>query len=282
MKKSVKILIVVLCLIILGLATFIIVDKVINKHSDVNTIIIENSNEISNNSSNITDETKTFNNNENNNTTNTNVVNKSGNENNTEDGTNEKDRNNKSVASAEDIRVVADYDYVSSTSGYMKVIAYDLNSNVVWTYKTETDENFYSIYKLDWFHTDRAYVLLGNRIIVLNALNGKVLNTCEFSKNYVDILATSVNTEKGYYYVIVRNYYETDGKDTVYKIDNNGSIAGKSDIVGNYGTNTIYEIFAQGVSIDTMNIDSSEKILTCMLYIDEVGYEKKEFDIDFK
>ena len=48
MKKSVKILIIVLCLIILGLVTFIVVDKFIIKESNVNTIVTENSTETSN------------------------------------------------------------------------------------------------------------------------------------------------------------------------------------------------------------------------------------------
>ena len=38
MKKSVKILIIVLCLIIIGLVTFIIVEKIANKNIRLNTI----------------------------------------------------------------------------------------------------------------------------------------------------------------------------------------------------------------------------------------------------
>ena len=363
MKKSVKILIVVLCLIIVGLVTFIVVDKLINKkvetqNNDESNVVnaISNSNDDNNTTSvnetnfkssdfygdwnndedtqltvnsdgtfqadhytasstiygdytingdkiefvckkddstynkkwsgqiskdtsgkytlkvNLYDQERTL----------YKVRNNTGNE---EQYNN--DKSNKAIESAEDIRIVADYDYVSSTSGYMKITAFDLDSNVVWTYKTETIEGFEYLYRLDWYHTNRAYITKEKGITVLDALNGSVIGNCEFSKinendTYQEVLATSVNTEKGYYYALVRHFYDATGKDIVYKIDNSGNIVGSGDIIDDYGTQTVYEIFSQGASITEMHIDSSEKVLTCTIGSEEGGSEEKIFDINFE
>lgn len=297
MKKSGKILIVVLCLIILGLATFIVVDKLILTKKYDKSI-----NEESNTSQNATNNVESNVNNQiaNNegNRTETSGNNKIGNKASAEeakidDSANTSNKGNKTIKSVEDIDdIVADYNHVSRTSGYMKVTAFDLNSNVIWTYKTETIEGHDWDYKLEWFHTDRAYVIVYDHVIVLDALTGNMINDCKFPKDIendsVDVLATTINTEKGYYYALVRHDYFIEEsssiiiRDVLYKIDDRGIIVSKANINSN-GAETIYDGFAQEVSVTKIDVDSSEKVLTCNIKHDtDIDSSQVRFDIDFK
>ena len=241
MKKSVKILIVVLCLIIVGLASFIVWDKVINN---------KNSNKKEQNEVNVN-----------------------------------------TVTNSEKIRLVSDFNHTSSTSGYMKVTAFDLNSNIVWTYQTDIFDGVEYNCKLDWFQTNRAYIIENDMIIVLNALDGSIIGKSKIPKIrenefFSEIMATSVNTQKGVYYVLARHFYDANGKDILYKIDNSGNIVGKSDVKGGYEMDTVYEIFAQGVEVSRISVDDNEKILECTLTNDEAGTDTpswtKKFEIEFK
>lgn len=194
---------------------------------------------------------------------------------------------NKTISNPDEIRIVSDYNHVSSTSGYMKVTGFDLNSNVVWTYQTDTFDSVEYRCKLDWFHTNRAYIIQSEMITVLNALNGLIVGSCKIPKikeneSFTDIMATSVNTQKGIYYVLARHSYDVNGKDILYKIDDSGNIVGKSDIKGDFETETVYEIFAQGVEVSGISVDNTEKTLECTLSIDDGGTETRKFDIEFK
>ena len=81
---------------------------------------------------------------------------------------------------------------------------------------------------------------------------------------------------------MARHSYDVNGKDILYKIDDSGNIVGKSDIKGDFETETVYEIFAQGVEVSGISVDNTEKTLECTLSIDDGGTETRKFDIEFK
>lgn len=355
MKKSVKILIAVLCLIIVGLVTFIVVDKVINKKVEAPKTDESKISNLSDNNNNAENNTTVFedtdfygdwNNDENTQLTINNdgtfqadhytasseifgdytingetiefickknddtynkkwngKISKDSNGNyrlkvnlydwditlnkvNKNEQSDKRQDENKAVSNPEEIRIVSDYNHVSSTSGYMKVTGFDSNSNVVWTYKTDTVDSVEYICKLDWFHTNRAYIIQGEMITVLNALDGLIIGNCKIPKtvenDYIDIMATSANTQKGFYYVLTRHFYDVNGKDILYKIDDSGNIVAKSDIHSGFELETVYETFAQGVEVSGISVDNTEKTLECTLNSDDGGTETRKFDIEFK
>lgn len=226
MKKSVKILIVVLCLIVIGLVTFIVADKVINKKVEENTIAEENNivNSVSNNTENISNETAEDN-----------EV-----ENNSENSSN-------SVAAANEAikKALKDQEWVKA--------------NLLPDYFNETDEYSKGLQDITEMYFAKIHSIDGNPAYIVNVedtanaaphvnlvtyKNGKVVVSENPIHGEYSILTADLNKN------IISIMNDPTGITSVYKIENNEFVEfAKCDF--NYNDNTMnYYVNGENVSYD--------------------------------
>lgn len=160
-------------------------------------------------------------------------------------------RSEKEIKMPDDVIIVKEFEHKTPTEVSMNIIAFDSDSKVVWSYKTEPSPMAELSYDMIWPHYDNVYSLEDNKLVILNTFTGEVKEEVKFCDK--DRFVTA-----GYYkddiYALVDNWDDAKLTQTIYRIDKDGHIVSKKQL-----PSPLYEGFDQTIEkIEMTRIDENE------------------------
>lgn len=162
-------------------------------------------------------------------------------------------KSDKEITTPDDVIIVKEYEYKTPTKGLMKLVAFDMDSKVVWEYKTDAVDMVEYSYDYLWPHYECVFSLENSKLVILNVFTGEKRAEVKFEKNEL-ILAAGYY--KGDIYVLSEYLDEDDRSIThrISKIDNDGHILASKNL-----ESPIYDSMDQTVEkVEITRIDESE------------------------
>ena len=155
------------------------------------------------------------------------------------------------IDTPDDLVIVKEFRHTTPTDVSMKIIAFDSESKVVWSYVTEASPTAELSYDMIWPHYDSVYSLEDEKLVILNTFTGEVKSEVKFGDK--DRFVTA-----GYYkdeiYALVDNWDDARLTQTIYKIDKDGHVISKKEL-----PSPLYDGFDQTIEkVEMTRIDENE------------------------
>ena len=162
-------------------------------------------------------------------------------------------KSEKIIETPEDVIIVKEYDYTTPVDSYMKIVAFDDESKVVWTYKSNSSPFAEYSYDMLWPHYENVYSMEENKLVILNVFDGNVKKEIELSK---DDRFVAVGYYKGDVYALVDSWSDggTNLTQKIYRIDKDGHVVANKQL-----ESPIYDGFDQTIEkVEITRIDETE------------------------
>jgi len=162
-------------------------------------------------------------------------------------------KSDKEISTPDDVIVMREYNYTTPTDGAMKIIAFDNESKVVWTYVTDKTTLPEYTFDMLWPHYECVYSMEGNKLVIINIFNGEKRAQVEFGESERVVAA---GYYKGDVYVLTEVWSEGGTKmiHTIHKVDNDGHTIASKDL-----DSPIYDGFDQTIEkVEITRIDETE------------------------
>lgn len=157
-------------------------------------------------------------------------------------------KSDKKIETPDDVIIIREFEYNTPTEGYMKIIAFDNESKVVWTYKSNMSDLPEYSFDMLWPHYECVYSLEATKMVILNTFTGEVRAEVKLGEKDTFVAA-------GYYkdnvYALVN---EGDYTQKIYRIDKDGHIVSSKQL-----SSPVYDSFDQTVErVEMPRIDENE------------------------
>lgn len=145
------------------------------------------------------------------------------------------EKSDKVIDSPENIRIVREYHHTTIEDEFMRVIAFDIDSKMVWSYDTESTTKTETNFDISWAGGKVLYVIQGNKIVTLSAITGDKIEEITLNSSNDEKINTFRQYE-GNLYVITDFTIEgeIEPKHKLYKINKYGNIVNSKEIEALY------------------------------------------------
>lgn len=177
-------------------------------------------------------------------------------------------KSDKEISTPDDVIIVKEYEYKTPTEASMKIIAFDSDSKVVWSYKTEATTMAEYSYDMVWPHYECVFSLENTKLVILNTFNGEKRAEVKFEEGESVVAA---GYYKGDLYALTEVWSDggTKMNHRISKIDNDGHILASKNL-----QSPVYEGMDQTVEkVEITRIDETE-IEIFVTRLDEKNIEK--------
>lgn len=162
-------------------------------------------------------------------------------------------KSDKEITTPDDVIIVKEYEYKTPTEVSMKIIAFDNDSNVVWTYKTDYSSMAEYSYDMLWPHYECVFSLEDSKLVILNTFTGDKRSEVQFEHGERIV---AVGYYKGDLYALIETWNDegTSMTHKILKIDNDGHIIATKQL-----PSQIYEGYDQTIEkVEISRIDETE------------------------
>lgn len=181
------------------------------------------------------------------------------------------ERSEKKIENPEDVRIVREYHHLTSTSKVMRVLAFDLDSKLVWMYDTDNTTEIESNFDISWAGNEAVYIMEENKVIILSSLTGEKIQEVMINSGYNEKI--NLYRQHGDDLYIVTDLWVDAGtklKHKVYKINKLGDIINSKEI------DALYDGFDQ--TVESVSVEFDGENMT--VYIDKSTTERLDKLVD--